>query len=259
MQKYDSKNSTFFTWLESTFFLHDLQEFNLLINMTQRVSWFFEKCSKELELFVIWLKRIEPFFSQYVSKNWTFFSTWLIEIEPFFSTSLKELIHLVQNDSKNWTGFSKFDSKNWTSLKNIWLEELNLSMTRGIELFSFNLNRRIEPFFYNITQIIDFLTCLTELYPFFNMTHRIEPFFSTWLKENDTIFWAMTQRVNWSFLQNVTHRIEPSSCFQRTSMTPRIEFFFLNQKIKELNPFLLDVTQRIVFSFWKNNDSKDLI
>ena len=106
--------------------------------------------------------------------------------------------------------------------------------------FYLNMTHRIEPFF------------------FLNMTHRIEPFFSTWLKENDTIFWTMTQRVNWSFLQNVTHRIEPSSSFQRTSMTPRIEPFCFSQKIKELNPFLLDVTQMIFF-FWKNNDSKDLI
>ena len=122
----------------------------LFVILTQR---FFppKKRRKELNLFVIWLKRIEPFFLNMTLRIEPFFSTWLIELEPFFSTSLKELIHLVLIWLKELNPFLTnswlkvltcpfwklyYDSKNWTSLKNLWLEEVNLSMTLGIDFFN---------------------------------------------------------------------------------------------------------------------------
>ena len=88
------------------------------------------------------------------------------------------------------------------------------------------------------------------------MTHtigsKIEHFFSTWHKENVSfLVWlkeyffltqCMTQRINWSFLENMTQRIEPFF-----NLTLRIEPSFLNvtQRIEHF----LKVTQRIVFFF----------
>ena len=68
-----------------------------------------------------------------------------------------------------------------------------------------------------------FILRIQSFWTFFNMTHtigsKIEHFFSTWLKENVSfLVWlkeyffltqCMTQRINWSFLENKTQRIEP--------------------------------------------------
>ena len=67
-----------------------------------------------------------------------------------------------------------------------------------------------------------FWTWLREFFPK-NMSHRIEPFFSTWL--NDFVSFDSKNRT-----------------------------FFFCERLKELNPFLFDVTERIEFL---NNDSKN--
>ena len=81
----------------------------LCSNMSQRIDPFFFWL-KELCVFLIWLKELNPF-----SLNMT------QRIEPFV---------FFQNVSKNWIFFSKKCSKNWTSLSFelllfTWLNELN--------------------------------------------------------------------------------------------------------------------------------------
>ena len=97
-----------------------------------------------------------------------------------------------------------------------------------------------------------FILRIQSFWTFFNMTHRIgsknEHFFSTWLKENVSFFsltqyfsltQCMTQRINWSFLEN---------------RTQRIELFFFNLTLR-IEPSFLNMTQRI--EPFSQSDSKN--
>ena len=189
------KEVNFFIWQEMTqrfdFFLIWLKEPNTFLNTTQRIEHFFNM-TQRIELFSKWLKEVNfiwqnmtqrfDFFC-YDSKNRTHFWMWLKELNLFF----------FKRDSKNWTLFTK------------GLQELIFSFL----IFFNNFFQRFEPF----------LTWLTELNPFWTVwLIEIEPFFSTWVKENDSFLYdskiffffekCMTQRMNWSFLENMTLRIE---------------------------------------------------
>ena len=154
----------------------------------------------------------------YDSKNRTLFWMWLKELNLFF-----------KHDSKNWTLFTK------------GLQEFIFSFLIFFNIFF----QRFEPF----------LTWLTELSPFWTIwLIEIEPFFSTWVKENDSFLYdskiffffakCMTQRMNWSFLENMTLRIE---IFERKtdsknwtfSKIDSMDWTFCFTWPKELNLFFL--------------------
>ena len=115
------------------------------------------------------------------------------------------------------------------------------------------MTQRIELFLKNITQ---------KLLTFFDMTHRIElrfrkwltslieiePFFSTWVKENDSIF-SMTRRI---FTKNLTQRIMILSL---EILTQRIDY--CEQKYDSENWTFESVTQSTEpsFSIWVNESN----
>ena len=243
---YDSKNWTHFPnktlRLEPLYFLNMTQrietinfwiwltELNLLVlNLTQRIDFFFEYDSRTWTFF----------FFEYDAKNWTLFFliplkewnlflvrlkevnlfvTWLKEmifflkitqrIELFFPVWLTEL-NFFWNESQNWTFFFwirltemdlflEYDAKNWTP-------------------YFLNMTQRIEPF--------DFWKWLTELnllfrdsknWTFFlHMTQRIEVIFE-WLKELNFFIWLKElnfffqfRLTELNFFLNMTHEIEP--------------------------------------------------
>ena len=141
----------FFRWLNDLilFFLKkkcDLQEFNLVKNMTQRIELF------------CFIQRIEPLF-------WK----WLTELHIFKYDSQKcDLIELFfdltqklnfLNDSKNWTlfvnmiqeenlFFFRYAYKNWTLFSNISLQELNFVRKRPKELNAFFWRRSLTQRFF---------------------------------------------------------------------------------------------------------------
>ena len=161
-----------------------------------------------------------------------------------FSAMTQRTEHIFECDSKNWTFFlnviqriepsSQKDSKNWFF---------------SFLIFFNSFFQRFEPF----------LTWLTELNPFWTVwLIEIEPFFSTWVKENDSILYdskifffakCMTQRMNWSFLENMTLRIE---IFERKTDSKNWTFSEIDSMDrtfcftwpKELNLFSY-ITQRI--------------
>ena len=228
-----------------------LKEFNLLFHMTQRIEPFFQKYDlQELNLlrnmtqrigrFLVWLKELNFFF-------WIRLKKKITDFEPFFSTWLKELIHLVKYDRKNWTGFSKFDSKNWTFFEDYVTQRIKPFFDSRNWTFFFNLSQRIEPFFSfkNITQINDLLT----------MSHRIEPFFWTW---PNLSFQHESQNLNPSF-QHDSKKMSPflvwlKEYFNFTKyMTQRIILFLQNmtQRI-ELVFFLDSKTWAFFQNFWRS-------
>ena len=96
---------------------------------------------------------------------------------------------------------------------------------------------------------------------------EIEPFFSTWVKENDSILYdskilfffakCMTQRMNWSFLENMTLRIE---FFERKTYSKNwtfskidsMDWTFCFTWPKELNLFFLYNSKDWTFSSFLN-------
>ena len=97
LQKYDSKNRTFFSKEKDsknwTFWEKWLKELNLFFsNTTQRIEFFFNTTH-----------RIEPFLLVYDAKNWTLF---------------------LELHAQNWTLFFEYDAQNWTVFW-IGLKELN--------------------------------------------------------------------------------------------------------------------------------------
>ena len=216
--------------------------------MTQRVEVFFFNMTQRIEpiLFSSMTQRIDFF--------WTFFSFWsmtqrieffeqkndsqnffltkirirLTELNLFsliwliffkksqiieFSVWLKELNLLL------WTSF-QYDSKRWSFFFfSFWLKEMNF-FQYDAKIFS-NWLKRVEPTFFHDS----------KKWPCFSkMTHRIEPLFWIWRKEWNPFFFEYDAK-NWTLLSLNTSQ--------------RIEFFCLWIRRKELNPFSLNMTQRI--------------
>ena len=251
-KKYDSKNWTFFEYDPKnwtllvlqydsknwTFFFFQCDSRNCLLKKYVSKNWTFSNLTQRLErffFFSMWLKRIEPYFSNitqriepllknmsqtigpflYVSKNWTFFK----ESNPF-----------VKYDAKNWT-FVKYDSKNWTPFFGMWLRELNL--------FFFGMWPKELNFFLDI-----------ELFFFWQTTLRIEPF-CEYVPKNWTLFWIWLKELNLLF-----SRLKELVPFQYDSKNRT----FSGMRLKELNfifecdsknwTLFLNVSQRIEFCFW---------
>ena len=186
--------------------------------MTQSTYWTFKNITQRIECFFEYDSQNWTTLFEYDSKNWTFlsifgfltkntrfepFSTWLRENEPDFQNLTQRIEPSSQEDSKNWTLKDylipttklSYDSRNWTFFC-LWIKEIKL-------LFS-NLWFKLLDLFW---------TELTELNTFKNMTRRtgpfwkiwlieIEPFFSTWVKENDSIFDPDLKNISFSIFDS---------------------------------------------------------
>ena len=137
--------------------------------MTQRIEHFCSKMTQRIELFLIWLKelnpffnttrRIEPFFLQYDAENWSFlFLNMTQRIEPFF-------LNMTQR-------IEPFFS--W-----IWLKELNFFY--DCKLFEEKMSQRIEPF--SVTQRIEFFSM-----PFLIRHTELNHDFTEYNRQNWTFF-----------------------------------------------------------------------
>ena len=260
-----------------------LKEFNsFLKNMTQSIEPSFSICLKELNVsffiliqrcFWICLKELNIF--SYYSILFFQKIQW---IELFEYDSQKWTFK--RHDSNNWT-FKKKSWKNWTFFEHdsqnwtfyfwiwrkdlfffeIWFKEWNLleNMTQRIEFFP---NKNMAQKNWTL-----FSVCLSELNPFC-MTQRIDwlkkffksewiELFLIWLKE-ELFFWFDSK--NWTFF---LHDSEKWLQYDAKNWT----FFFLQYdaknwtlffeydaknwtlflwiRRKELNPFSLNMTQRI--------------
>ena len=220
---YDSNN---WTLKNSKNWFSQLQELNFWKTWLEffRYDFFFRKNSKNWTLFLILRKALNLFLGD-DSKNWTLltrlkdlriflhdsktstFWTWLNELS-LFSTWLKELNLFLEFDSMDWTlctkGLKELDTKRLFDSNN----QTFLFMTWWIGPFFFSCWLRELNFFSKISlkNYWPFLTWLTELnsvlendspnWTFFWRISliEIEPFFSTWVKENDSIF-SMTRRI----------------------------------------------------------------
>ena len=160
LQKKNSKNWTFWTWLKELI----LREYDLQ-NWTLCWTWL-----KELNLLLfkeIWLKELNTFFqkwlkelnsSWYDSKNWTLFSIRLEELNLFFFNMTQRIDPFVlEYDAENWTFFLEHDAENWTFFSWIWLKELNFFY--DCKLFEEKMSQRIEPFSVWLKEL-NFLVCL---------------------------------------------------------------------------------------------------
>ena len=273
---YDSTNWTYFTWLKELNLIElSFKELNLLFHDSKNWTFFLKRLN-ELNFFCV--PKNCTYFVECDPKNWTFFvecdpKNWIIvekheELILFTKMTenwtLFELSHMTRRNehflkwlkelnlfecgSKNWTFFFlKHDSKNWTLF------------TKGLqELIFSHFFQRFEPF----------LTWLTELNPFWTIwLIEIEPFFSTWVKENDSFLFdskiffffakCMTQRMNWSFLENMTLRI---SIFERKTYSKNwtfskidsMDWTFCFTWPKELNLFFLYNSKDWTFSSFLN-------
>ena len=150
--------------------------------MTQRIEHLFSKMTQRIQLFLIWLKelnpffnttrRIEPFFLQYDAENWSFCSwIWRRELNLLFLNMTQRIEpFFLEYDSKSWTFFMTV-----SFLKKKWVKELNLFQYDSKNWISyyafFNTTHRIEPWFYWIQH--------TELNLFFTWLKL----FLVWLKE----------------------------------------------------------------------------
>ena len=270
--EYDSQNRNFLNVTQIEIFGWKL------VKKTQ--NWFFSHDPKNrTRFFSIWLKELNLFLLD--SKIWCY-SVWPKELN-FFWLGLTELDPFLEYDSENWnfswvfymSTFFKNDAENWTLF--------SLNMTQRIEPFSYLKQRNellflwyewLQEFFFkqkysmnwtfwNMTQRIEHLNHVSKKYSesgtllkwFFEMTHRIEPLFLNLFK--------MTQRVE-VFLQ-YDSKSSTFLVFQYDSKNWTIFFFKLTQRIvcfliwlKELNPFSLNMTQRIEpFVFLNKKCSKN--
>ena len=197
-EKYESKNTTFLTWItEFNLFLDESKNWTFYLNVTKELNFFFECDSnnwifgfsnvtiwlKELNPFKIWFKELNPFqksdskkwtffFLRFDSENWTFFFIWLYELNLTF----------FQKEKTEWFFFSK-NGPLFT-----WLEELNL--------FFWNVTQRIEPFYYDLTNSNFFEK---------RKDSKILTFSGMWLKELSLV---LCDPQNWTFFLIVTQRIE---------------------------------------------------
>ena len=193
------------------------------------------------------------------SKNWTLF----ISLKDFLWLRRQELnLFFLKMTQKMWTLFWTFflyDSKIWTFFfLKIWFKELNMTQW-------------IEPFFpVWLKELNPFKKWLKELSPFFNMIQRIELSFRNmsfffkkiWLKE--LFFWKKTWLTelnlfltwlieNWTLLFNMTQRIEPFFQYESKNWIwlKGLNFFFVSIWLKELSPFLDDSNWTLFsFSMW---------
>ena len=213
-----------------------------------------------IELLKVWLKALNPLF-QYESTNRTHFSNMSQRIEPFLKIWLEELNFFFEYWLKE-LNFFEFDAKNWWSFSlKFWQQRIELSFQKWLN--ELNMTQRIEPFFSMWLKELNFLfvsKCdsknwtfelfykyglLWEFNPFepFHMTKRIGPIL------HDSKNWTLLNyhSKNWIFFF-MTQRIEPF--FEETQW---IEYFLWSKELyflcwmwsKELNLFLLNVTQRI--------------
>ena len=253
---YDTKDWIFLIWLTEpntfqhnskkwTFFSNWLKEVNFFLQLTQRSELFYlTKYDPKVWFFLIWLKELNTFL------------TWLKELNFFLQVTQRSELFIWQNMTQRFD-FFWYDSKNRT-LFWMWLKELNL--------FFLNMIQRIEPSSQKDSKKWFFHNFFKDLNPFFNMTHRIEPFLNNmthwdwtllfnmsqrkWLiccmSQRFSSFFAkcMTQRMNWSFLENMTLRIE---IFERKtdsknwtfSKIDSMDWTFCFTWPKELNFFFL--------------------
>ena len=263
--EYDSKNWTknwFFTMTQ--FFLKNIDAKNWTF-------FFLEYHAKNWTF--LWLKELNHW-KKKTQRNWTFSFQFDSENWTAFQFDSKELnfICLIY-DSKELNFFCLiYDSKNWTFFW-IWFKESNLLFYMTQTLFQ--IWHRIglilsiwlkELNFFNMTQRIQCLKKKVDAknWTFFSwiwrkelnlsyMTQRIEFSFEHF-ESKIWIFVNMTQK-NWTLtmiqriqcVKNVTQRIE-------LFMTKELNDFFFSMWLKEMDPFLFDVSQRIEpFLSKKNN------
>ena len=235
--EYDAKNWTLFFWIDAknwTLFEHDSKELNLFLSMIQRIESLSEYDSKKSN-FSFWIRLNEsnPFFWMWLKLNFLVekivktvkivFFTWLEESDPLFSIWLKEL------------NLFRFDSKIW--FYSVWPQELIF--------FFVNKTDRIGPFFLNMTQRIEFFFVflhVSQNWTFFKndaenwtlfslkMTQRIEPFFSLCVTQRiELFFYHDSKELN--FNKKMIQILEPSFEFDSKkwtflNITQRIEPFF---------------------------------
>ena len=197
--------------------------------MIQR--FFFEKnfWLKELNLFRIWLKELNPSlnmthrnFLNCNSKNW------------FLSSNMTHKTEGIESSFSEW-----LEDLNFIFQMSQWIKTLlkKKKMTRRIDLLK-NISQIIETFWW-LKELNTFVkkTVTHRTEPFFHMIQRIEPFFPTWRVKNWTLLFNMTQRIEPFFLtcliiffaKNI-QRIEPSFEYDSknwtfSNMTPKIELF----------------------------------
>ena len=162
-------------------------------------------------------QRIDPFFCHYDSQNGIFLwsTNTTHRTEFFFNTTHRIELFFF----------------------------LKMTFFFDIELFFLNTTQRIEILQYD-SEDSTFFSDMTHRinWPFFCLTLRIEPFFLIWLKE--FFFWKKKNLKELNVFFNISQRTE-FSMTQRIDFftTQRIEPFFV--RLKELNPFSLNLTQRI--------------
>ena len=217
------KNRTFFVWF-----------------MTQRILHFFWTRLKDLNLSFggTWLKEFLP--PKFDTKNWIDFINMAHRIEPF------------QYDSKN----SMFEKKGWRKELNlfswIWRKELNLSyMTQRTESSQYDSPKNWTSWKKRLTQRIELFFLkkwFTDLNPSFqhdskNWALLLEHFDS----KNCTLFWQIAD----SKVLNLWQWFKEFNVWKmwlkdlNFVMTKELNDFFFSMWLKEVDPFLFDVSQRI--------------
>ena len=248
-------------------------------NITQRIEPFFSTWLTELNqfLFNITQNEIEPFYS-----------TLLKEIEPF-SRKKTQRIELFLNKKTTQRIFfkKKIDSQNSTFffLKMTHRIEPFFFFTQRIEPFYFiknisiellilKITQRIESFFSWLKELNFFPVWLTELFfsnhrielffeydsqkwtYFLNMTQRIEPFnFWKWLTELNLLFsWLEELSFSSNDSKNWTYFWMTQKNWTSWNDSKKWTNFF-QFRLTEMNPFSLNMTQRIglfVSWVWRN-------
>ena len=277
---YDTKDWIFLIWLTepNTF------------NITQRIEPYFLQSLKELNLlFFNWLKELNFFYlTQWIeyflwSKEFDFFVECdLKELNLFCWMWPKELNHLFNMTSKNWTFFLQMTQRSelliWQNMTQrfdfFWYDSKNRTLF-------LNVTQRIEPSSQKDSKnwFFDFFTFFYRFEPFFKHDSqnwalfeqydslRLNPSFQheskkmTHLKNDSKIFFfakCMTQNeLNWSFLENMTLRIE---IFERKTDSKKwtfskidsIDWTFCFTWPKELNLFFLYNSKDWTFSSFLN-------
>ena len=179
--EYDSKNWKNFMifWLkELNLFWIWLENLNFFLNVTHRIELFY--WSKEMSSFF----QNDKDFVEYDSKNRTFVWICLQELNLFWNFT-QWIEHSAQKDSKNWTLKDYLNNKTFLWIgESIWLKELNF--------FSRISLKNYWPFLTWLTELNSVLENDSPNWTFFFFLRiwliEIEPFFSTWVKENDSIF-----------------------------------------------------------------------
>ena len=265
---HDSKNWTF-----SGIWLNGLNTF-VRAQVTQSTepflecvsnNWvFFLNVTRRINFLFTWLKEFNNFFFNMTQRIVLFFWVWLKEL---FFLILKEynlFFNMTRRlqlfDSKIWT-LLKYESKIWTLLKyesKIWT--LFKYKSRNWTLY-WNMTQGIEHFIEIwLKELNTFWTRLKQRVEYFFWIRGEElNLFSIWLRGLNFFFFNMTYRIE-HMIQNVTLRIEPfffwydpKDCF--SLVTQRNEHF-LWIRLKELNT-LNTIQKNWTFSQKKKKKSKN--